>query len=428
MNGGGRSRDGPVDTTLYDILKVKPNATEDEIKKSYRQLAKEYHPDKNPSHGDKFKEISFAYEVLSRPERREVYDERGLDGIKEGGGGGFSGTEDLFSSLFGGGGPFSFFGNATKRRRRGQDMVHLLNVSLEDLYKGKVSRLQLSKRVLCSTCKGTGSKDGLSHECVHCKGAGIRTECQRLGVGMIRQMQVQCSECNGTGSKIPEKDRCKRCKGEKTLKEAKMLEVHVEKGMHSGQKIFFRGEADEEPGVETGDVVIVLQQKNHEVFQRRGDDLLIFKKITLCDALCGFQFVVKHLDGSELVIECPQGSVLEPDCVRGVRGQGMPMLGNPLIRGNLFIKFEIGFPEDHFLKKEKDYVLLETLLGGRPRPEPLPTGENVDEVPLMPFDERRYDKRGRAGTSREAYQDDDDDFEEGYGMGGGAQRVQCAQS
>ncbi|VDO16705.1 unnamed protein product, partial [Brugia timori] len=117
MNGGGRMN-GPVDTTLYDILNVKPNATLDEIKKSYRHLAKEHHPDKNPSNGDKFKEISFAYEVLSNPERREVYDARGLDGIKEGDSGGYSGAEDLFSTLFGGGSLSSFFGGGGGRRRK----------------------------------------------------------------------------------------------------------------------------------------------------------------------------------------------------------------------------------------------------------------------------------------------------------------------
>lgn len=429
MNGGSRSRDGPVDTTLYDLLRVKPNATEEEIKKSYRQLAKEYHPDKNPNHGEKFKEISFAYEVLSNPERRELYDARGLDGIKEGGSsGGFSGAEDLFSTLFGGGGggmPF-FFGGNSRRHRRGENMMHPLNVSLEDLYKGKTSRLQLSKRVVCTNCKGTGSKDGISHQCTSCNGAGVKIKSQRIGLGMIQQMQIQCPECNGFGSKISEKDRCKKCKGEKTVREQKMLEVHIEKGMREGQRITFHGEADEEPGVETGDVIIVLQQREHELFQRQGDDLVIIKKISLCEALCGFQFVIKHLDGTDLVIESPPGDVLEPDCIRGVRGQGMPIPRHPDMRGNLFVRFEVEFPEDHFLKKEKDYSLLETLLGGRARAEPMPTGENVDEVSLMPFDERRYAKHSRAGPAREAYHDDDDDDED-EGMGG-AQRVQCAQS
>ncbi|VDK51563.1 unnamed protein product [Anisakis simplex] len=150
MNGGARSRDGPVDTYLYDVLNVRPNASESEIKKAYHHLAKEYHPDKNPAHGDRFKEISFAYEVLSNKDRRDTYDMYGMDGLKEGGGGGgFSGAEDLFSSLFeGGGGSFaSFFGGGGRRRQtKGADMNYPLTVTLEDLYNGKTSKLQLSKK------------------------------------------------------------------------------------------------------------------------------------------------------------------------------------------------------------------------------------------------------------------------------------------
>uniref|UniRef100_A0A915BWQ7 Chaperone DnaJ C-terminal domain-containing protein n=1 Tax=Parascaris univalens TaxID=6257 RepID=A0A915BWQ7_PARUN len=431
MNGGARSRDGPVDTTLYDILNVKPNATEEEIKKSYRHLAKEYHPDKNPAHGDRFKEISFAYEVLSNRERRELYDMRGMDGIKEGGGGGFSGAEDLFSTLFeGGGGPFaSFFGGGMggrRRQMRGQDMVHPLRVSLEDLYNGKTSKLQLSKKVICQTCKGMGSKDGQSHECHSCRGRGIKNIVKQLGPGIIQQMQVHCPDCNGQGTKIAEKDRCKTCKGEKTLPVTKTLEVHVERGMRHNQKVTFRGEADQQPGMEPGDVIIVLQCKEHELFERQGDNLVMQKKISLNEALCGFQMVIKHLDGRELVINSPMGDILEPECIRGVRNEGMPLLRNPDMRGVLFIKFEVEFPGDNFLDSDAKYKLLETLLGGRPPSAPLPRGENVEEVSLMPYDEGRYERGGR--TAREAYRDDDEDDDDDDMRGGGAHNVQCAQS
>nr|CRZ24875.1 BMA-DNJ-19 [Brugia malayi] len=429
MNGGGRMN-GPVDTTLYDILNVKPNATLDEIKKSYRHLAKEHHPDKNPSNGDKFKEISFAYEVLSNPERREVYDARGLDGIKEGDSGGYSGAEDLFSTLFGGGSLSSFFGGGGGRRRkmRGQDMAHPLKVSLEDLYNGKKSKLQLSKRVICSTCHGRGGKEEASYNCQECRGAGIKSVIRKLGSGLIQQMQIQCPDCNGTGTKIPEKDRCKTCRGEKTVTEKKMLEVVIQKGMQDGQKICFRGEGDQEPGVEPGDVIIVVQSKPHDIFQRQGDNLFMQKKISLNDALCGCQFVVKHLDGRELIVTTQPNDILEPDCIRGIRNEGMPIPDSPGAGGILFIKFQIEFPEDNFLKDESDYKCLEILLGGRPQTGPLPEGENVEEVSLMPYDEHRYEKRGRSG---EVYQDDADEEEEemsGGGGGGGTHNVQCAQS
>ncbi|VDN03143.1 unnamed protein product [Thelazia callipaeda] len=353
MNGAARSH-GPVDTTLYDILKVKPTATEEEIKKSYRHLAKEYHPDKNPAHGERFKEISFAYEVLSNPDRRVVYDSRGLDGVKEGG----ANTEDILSSLFGGSPLSSFFastGGGRRRKMRGQDMAHHLKISLEDLYNGKKSKLQLSKRVICNSCHGRGGKEGVSYDCPDCHGIGTKNVIRKLGSGLIQQMQMECSDCNGTGSKIPEKDRCKNCRGERTVSEKKMLEVTIQKGMRDGQKICFRGEGDQEPGIEPGDVIIVLQSKPHDVFQRQRDNLFMEKKVSLNEALCGCQFLVKHLDGRELLITTRPGDILEPDCIRGIRGEGMPVPDNSGMRGILFVKFSIVFPEDHFFAEEADY-------------------------------------------------------------------------
>ncbi|XP_016387148.1 dnaJ homolog subfamily A member 2-like [Sinocyclocheilus rhinocerous] len=145
-----------ADTKLYDILGVSPSASENELKKAYRKLAKEYHPDKNPNAGDKFKEISFAYEVLTNPEKKDLYDRYGEQGLREGGCGG-GGMDDIFSHIFGGG-LFGFMGGQGRSRnggrRRGEDMVHPLKVSLEDLYNGKTTKLQLSKNVLCSTCNG----------------------------------------------------------------------------------------------------------------------------------------------------------------------------------------------------------------------------------------------------------------------------------
>nr|AAX46634.1 DnaJ subfamily A member 2 [Bos taurus] len=196
-----------ADTKLYDILGVPPGASENELKKAYRKLAKEYHPDKNPNAGDKFKEISFAYEVLSNPEKRELYDRYGEQGLREGSGGG-GGMDDIFSHIFGGG-LFSFMGNQSRSRngrRRGEDMMHPLKVSLEDLYNGKTTKLQLSKNVLCSACSGQGGKSGAVQKCSACRGRGVRIMIRQLAPGMVQQMQSVCSDCNGEGEVINEKD------------------------------------------------------------------------------------------------------------------------------------------------------------------------------------------------------------------------------
>ncbi|TWW76389.1 dnaJ homolog subfamily A member 2b [Takifugu rubripes] len=406
-----------VDTKLYDILGVSPSASENELKKAYRKLAKEYHPDKNPEAGDKFKEISFAYEVLSNPEKKELYDRYGEQGLREGGGGG-PGMDDIFSHIFGGG-LFGFMGGQGRGRnggkRRGEDMVHPLKVSLEDLYNGKTTKLQLSKNVICGACNGQGGKAGAVQKCVACRGRGMRIMVRQLAPGMVQQMQSVCTDCSGEGEVINEKDRCRKCEGHKVCKETKLLEVHVDKGMKHGQKITFSGEADQAPGVEPGDIVLVLQEKEHEDFRREGNDLYIVQRIGLVEALCGFQMTVTHLDGRQLLIKYPPGKIIEPGCVRMVKGEGMPQYRNPFEKGDLYIKFDVQFPENNWIDAEK-LNELECLLPARPE-DPEITAD-AEEVELTDFD--RSQGMG-GGARREAYNDSSD--EEGGHHGHG---VQCA--
>ncbi|XP_003469394.2 dnaJ homolog subfamily A member 2 [Cavia porcellus] len=406
-----------ADTKLYDILGVPPGASENELKKAYRKLAKEYHPDKNPNAGDKFKEISFAYEVLSNPEKRELYDRYGEQGLREGSGGG-GGMDDIFSHIFGGG-LFGFMGNQSRSRngrRRGEDMMHPLKVSLEDLYNGKTTKLQLSKNVLCSACSGQGGKSGAVQKCSACRGRGVRIMIRQLAPGMVQQMQSVCSDCNGEGEVINEKDRCKKCEGKKVIKEVKILEVHVDKGMKHGQRITFTGEADQAPGVEPGDIVLLLQEKEHEVFQRDGNDLHMTYKIGLVEALCGFQFTFKHLDGRQIVVKYPPGKVIEPGCVRVVRGEGMPQYRNPFEKGDLYIKFDVQFPENNWINPDK-LSELEDLLPSRPE-VPNIIGE-TEEVELQEFDSTRG---SGGGQRREAYNDSSDEESSSHHGPG----VQCA--
>jgi DnaJ family protein A protein 2 len=261
MGGGGG--EAPDTEKLYEVLGIEKSATEKEIKKAYRKMAVKHHPDKG---GDEhfFKEINAANEILSDPKKRELYDKYGLEGVDNEGGPSSAGGEDLFNMFFGGGG-----GRGGGRRagpRKGPSIQHPIKVSLEDLYNGKTVKLAINRKVIV----------GDSKECDTCGGQGAVMEIRQIGPGMITQMQRPCSACQGQGTTA------------KTKNERKVVEVHIEKGAHHGQKVSFRGMADEMPGRETGDVHFVIQEKDHDVFKRKGADLLLMKDITLNQALTGY--------------------------------------------------------------------------------------------------------------------------------------------
>jgi len=166
------------ETRFYDILGVSPGADETTLKKAYRKLALKYHPDKNPGAGEKFKEISMAYEVLSNPEKRRLYDQHGEQGIKEGGGGGggMHSPMDIFDMFFGGGGGGGMGGMGGRHRgpRRTKNLMHPLPVSLEELHNGTTRKLALQKNVICGDCNGLGGKEGAVQKCPVCRGSGMQ--------------------------------------------------------------------------------------------------------------------------------------------------------------------------------------------------------------------------------------------------------------
>merc|ERR1719317_1702609 len=172
-----------------------------------------------------------AYEVLSNPEKRKLYDQAGEQGIKEGGSGGGGGgmnPMDIFDMFFGGGGGGDPFGRGRQRGpRRTKNLVHQLSVSLEDMYNGTVRKLALQKNVICDGCEGIGGKPGAVQKCPNCRGTGMQVRIQQLGPGMMQQIQSMCGECHGEGERVDPKLRCKKCNGRKVNRERKILEVRL---------------------------------------------------------------------------------------------------------------------------------------------------------------------------------------------------------
>ncbi|KAM1140328.1 chaperone protein dnaJ A6-like [Malus sylvestris] len=417
FGGFGHAARKSDNTKYYGVLGVPKSASADELKKAYKKAAIKNHPDKGGD-PEKFKELGQAYEVLSNPEKREIYDEYGEDGLKEGAGGGSTSHNpfDLFETFLN-----PRYRSHVRRQKQGEDVVHTLKVSLEDLYNGTTKKLSLSRNILCTKCKGKGSKSGNSGRCYGCQGTGMKITTRSIGLGMIQQMQHICPECQGSGEVISERDKCPPCKGKKITQEKKVMDVHVEKGMEHGEKILFEGQADEAPDTITGDIVFVLQLKDHAKFKRKFDDLYVEHTLNLTEALCGFQFALTHLDGRQLLVKSNPGEVIKPGQSKAINDEGMPHHQRPFIKGKLYIHFNVEFPDSGILSPHQSQML-QTVLD--PRHSKKLTDMELDkceETTLHDVNIEDEMRRKPRQQYREAYDEDDEDDEESM------PRVQCAQ-
>jgi len=385
---------------------VSPDASESDLKKAYRKKALRLHPDKG---GDPelFKEVTHAYEVLADPEKRSIYDARGEGGLSEQGGMGGMDPQDLFSQLFGGGGFFGGGGGRSQGIRKTKDLVHRVQVSLEDLYKGKTTKLALTRNALCSKCNGKGGKEGAVRTCGSCNGRGVKLTLRQMGP-MIQQIQSGCEECNGTGEVINAKDRCSNCKGKKVLPEKKILEVHIDKGMKGGQTITFSGESDQSPIAQSGDVVIVIEEKAHDRFKRQENNLITELEIDLLTALAGGQVAIKHLDDRALLIRFLPGEVVKNESVKVIRSQGMPSQRHHE-PGDLYVRFTVKFPDSI---DPSTVHLLEMAL-----PPRIPVQTFTKNIHLEEVDLDEPDARSKASAMADDAMDEDHE---------GEPRVQCA--
>jgi len=280
--GGGRPKKNADTTKFYKLLEVEQSASVAEIKKAYRKLAVKHHPDKGGDQ-EKFKELTRAYEVLSDADKRSKYDRYGEDGLEEGGGD----PTDIFEAMFGGGGR----GGGSRRRQKTKDVVQPLKVTLEQVYNGQTKKMAITRKVI--------DKQKGVQECGECGGRGVKMQVIRMGP-MIQQMQTACDACGGQGKSF------------KTKQDREVLEVMIQKGAPDNHKVTFREMADEQPDHDTGDVIFVLKQQEHADFKRRGADLYLERKISLVEALCGFELEIKHLDGRKLLVKTGPGDIVKP--------------------------------------------------------------------------------------------------------------------
>lgn len=238
----------------------------------------------------------------------------------------------------------------------------------------------------------------------------MQVRIQQIGPGMVQQIQSVCGDCQGQGERINPKHRCKHCQGRKVIRERKILEVHIDKGMKDGQNIRFHGEGDQEPGLEAGDIIIVLDEKEHQTFRRHENDLIMEMELQLVETLCGFQKTIPTLDDRTLVLTNLPGEVIKHGSIKCVMNEGMPIYKDPFEKGRLIIKFNVKFPE----KIDPASVgMLEKLLPAR---QEVIIPDEAEEHDLIDYDPKAQSSRRRT----EAYGEDED----GEGMGG--QRVQCA--
>lgn len=360
----------------YEILDINKSATEEEIKKSYRKLAVKWHPDKNPNNKEeaekKFKEISEAYQVLSDKEKREIYDNYGEEGLKGGmgGGGGMGGQspEDIFRMFFGGGrSPFSggggfdednFFGRGgihsqQQMVRKSEPKVVNIPISLKELYNGSKKKITLKLKIACNSCDGKG---GLNMRiCQTCNGRGIQVTLRQIGPGMMQQIQSHCSTCNGQ-KKVAEK-RCDNCGGNCVKQTEQQFLLVIEPGSQNDEKKIFENKGDQMPNQEAGDVVFILkeEQLNNQLFTRIGNDLIYNYSMTLGDSICGSTIFFEHLNGENICYK--EENLIMPNSYKIIKNKGMPIKDSDNNKfGDLYIVYNIRYPEKVLLKEEKDTI------------------------------------------------------------------------
>jgi DnaJ family protein A protein 2 len=328
----------------YDILEIPKNASASDIKKAYRKLALKEHPDKGGD-PEKFKEINQANGVLSDPKTKQKYDQYGEDFENKGNGHGMGGMggmnmEDILKHMTGGMG-MGGMGGMRQQIKKCADIEHRIKITLNEVYNGSTRKLKIHRKLICPLCEGFGTKDKSEISC-NCDN-GKKTVVRQVGPGMIQRTIIICPDCNGTGGNDPKpNNKCDVCAGKCTVNDQNLITVTIQKGVKNGKVIQFPGEANQHKGYKSGNVIIqLIIDTNQTIFDFRGNNLLLNKKINLAEALTGFSFIIEQLDGRKLYIK--NDKIIKPNQTLEIKGEGLPIHGNSS-NGNLIIQFVVEFP------------------------------------------------------------------------------------
>jgi len=350
----------------YEVLGINRNATKDEIKKAYRKLAMQYHPDRNPgdnSAEEKFKEAAEAYEILSHDDKRNNYDRFGHEGVRGSGFGadGFSSVNDIFShfsDIFGGSSIFDdFFGGSQRGRTRrrgtgvpGSDLRVSLKLTLEEIATGISKKIKIRKQVKCDECKGTGAQAGTSLKtCPVCNGAGEVKSVSRSVFGQFVNIQA-CNNCHGEGQVVD--SPCKKCSGDGRIDDEATIKIDVPAGVEDGNYMTLRGEGNTgKRGGQAGDILVIFQELPHEHFIREKDDIIFNLFVTFPQAALGDEVEVPTLTGKAM-LKIDSGT--QPGKMLKMKGKGIRHL-NYTGSGDQIVRVNVAVPQK-LNSKEKDLI------------------------------------------------------------------------
>ena len=362
----------------YEVLGVDRGADDATLKKAYRKLAKQYHPDMNPGNAEaekKFKEATEAYGILSDPEKRKTYDQFGHAAFENGGGGagGFGGFEgfnfggdmgDIFGDIFG-----DLFGGGRSSRRtnngpmKGANLRAVVHITFQEAIFGCEKELELTLKDTCKTCGGNGAKPGTAPEtCPKCNGSGQVVYTQQSMFGMVRNVQA-CPECSGTGKII--KEKCTDCRGTGYTSSRKKIQVSVPAGIDDGQSIRIREKG--EPGINggpRGDLLVEVQVARHPIFQRQDMNIFSTVPLTYAQAALGGSIRINTVDG-EVEYDVKAGT--QTDTKIRLKGKGVPSLRNKNVRGDHYVTFVVQVPTKLSEEAKEALRIFDAACGNRPK-------------------------------------------------------------